>query len=33
MELQEKEKGKESNRASGISHTIRHEGRGYEDMY
>jgi hypothetical protein len=26
-------KGKENDRASAISHTIRYEGRGYKDVY
>jgi hypothetical protein len=33
MELREREKGKENNRASVISHTTRCEGRGYKDVY
>jgi hypothetical protein len=33
MELREREKGKENDRASVILHTIRWEGRVYEDMY
>jgi hypothetical protein len=33
MELREREKGKENDRASVILHTIRWEGRGYENMY
>jgi hypothetical protein len=33
MELWERGKGKESNRASVISHDIVCEGRGYKDEY
>jgi hypothetical protein len=33
MELGERKKGKENDRASVISHKIRSEGRGYEDVY
>jgi hypothetical protein len=33
MELGEREKGKESDRATIILHTIRCEGRGYENVY
>jgi hypothetical protein len=33
MELREREKGKENDRASVISHTIRCDGRGYKDAY
>jgi hypothetical protein len=33
MELREREKGKENDTASVISHTIRYEGRGYKDVY
>jgi hypothetical protein len=33
MELRERGKGKENDGASVISHTIRCQGRGYEDMY
>jgi hypothetical protein len=33
MELGERGKGKENDRASVISHTIRWEGRGYKDVY
>jgi hypothetical protein len=33
MELGESRKGKENDRASVISHTIRCEGRGYKVMY
>jgi hypothetical protein len=33
MELGERGKGKENDRASVILHTIRCEGRGYEDVY
>jgi hypothetical protein len=32
MELRERGKGKENDRASVISHTIRCEGRGYKRM-
>jgi hypothetical protein len=33
MELGEREKGKENDRAVVISHIIRCEGKGYEDVY
>jgi hypothetical protein len=33
MELGEEGTGKENDRASVISHNIRHEGRGYKDVY
>jgi hypothetical protein len=33
MELKERRKGKENDRASVMSYTIRCEGRGYEDVY
>jgi hypothetical protein len=33
MELGEREKGKENDRASVISYNIRCEGRGYKDVY
>jgi hypothetical protein len=33
MELRERGKGKEKDRTSVILHTIRHEGRGYKDVY
>jgi hypothetical protein len=33
MELGERGKGKENNRASVISHSIRCKGRGYKDVY
>jgi hypothetical protein len=33
MELREREKGKENNRASVILHNIRCEGRGLKDVY
>jgi hypothetical protein len=33
MELRERGKGKENDRASVISHTIRCKGRGYNDVY
>jgi hypothetical protein len=33
MELRERGKGKENDRASVISHTIRSKGRGYKDVY
>jgi hypothetical protein len=33
MELEEREKGKENDRASVISYTIRYEGRGHKDVY
>jgi hypothetical protein len=33
MGLGEREKGKENDRASVISHNIRCEGRGYKDVY
>jgi hypothetical protein len=33
MELGEREKGKENDRAAAILHTIRCEGRGHEDVY
>jgi hypothetical protein len=33
MELGERGKGKEKDRASVIMHTIRFEGRGYKDVY
>jgi hypothetical protein len=33
MELREKEKRKENDRASVISHTIRCESRGYKNVY
>jgi hypothetical protein len=33
MELGERGKGKENDRASVISHTIRCEDRGYKDVY
>jgi hypothetical protein len=33
MQLGEREKGKKNDRASTILHTIRCEGRGYEDVY
>jgi hypothetical protein len=33
MELRERGKGKENDRASVISHNIRCEGRGYKDVY
>jgi hypothetical protein len=33
MELRERGKGKENNRASVISHNIRCEGRGSKDVY
>jgi hypothetical protein len=33
MELRERGKGKENNRASVIPHTIKCEGRGYKDVY
>jgi hypothetical protein len=33
MELGVREKGKENDRASVISHTIRCEGRGYKEVY
>jgi hypothetical protein len=33
MELREGSKGKENDRASVISHTIRCEGRRYKDVY
>jgi hypothetical protein len=33
MELGERRKGKESDRASVISHDIRCEGRGHKDVY
>jgi hypothetical protein len=33
MELGERRKGKDNDRASVISHNIRCEGRGYKDVY
>jgi hypothetical protein len=33
MEFGERGKGKENDKASVISHNIRCEGRGYEDVY
>jgi hypothetical protein len=33
MELGKRKKGKENDRASVISHSIRCEGRGYKDVY
>jgi hypothetical protein len=33
MELGAKEKGKENDRATVISHTTRHEGRGYKNVH
>jgi hypothetical protein len=33
MELRERGKGKENDRASVISHSIRCDGRGYKDVY
>jgi hypothetical protein len=33
MELGERRKGKENDRASAILHNIRCEGRGYKDVY
>jgi hypothetical protein len=33
MELGERGKGKETDRASVISHTVRWESRGYKDVY
>jgi hypothetical protein len=33
MEFGGKDKGKENDRASAISHNIRCEGRGYKDVY
>jgi hypothetical protein len=33
MELRERGKGKENNRASVISHNIRCEGRGYKNVH
>jgi hypothetical protein len=33
MELRERVKGRENDRASVISYTIRREGTGYEDVY
>jgi hypothetical protein len=33
VELREREKGKEDDRVSVISHTTRCEGRGYKDVY
>jgi hypothetical protein len=33
MELREREKRKENDRVSVISHNIRCEGRGYKDVY
>jgi hypothetical protein len=33
MELRERKKGKENDRASVILHNIRCEGRGYRDVY
>jgi hypothetical protein len=33
MELREREKGNENNKASIILHTIRCTGRGYKDVY
>jgi hypothetical protein len=33
MELREREKAKENNGTSVISHNIRYEGRGYKDVY
>jgi hypothetical protein len=33
MELGEREKGKEKDRVTEISHTIIYEGRGYKDVY
>jgi hypothetical protein len=33
MELEETEKGKENDRASVISYTIRYKGIGYKDVY
>jgi hypothetical protein len=33
MELWEREKGKENDRASVTSHNIRCEGRGYKNVY
>jgi hypothetical protein len=33
MELRERGKGKENNRASVISHNIRCEGKGYKYVY
>jgi hypothetical protein len=33
MELGERGKGKENNRASAISHNIRREGREYKNIY
>jgi hypothetical protein len=33
MELRERGKGKESDRATVILHNIRCEGRGYKDVY
>jgi hypothetical protein len=32
MELREREKAKENDRASVISHTIRYDGRGYKNV-
>jgi hypothetical protein len=33
MELREREKGKENDRASVISHSIRCDSRGYKDVF
>jgi hypothetical protein len=33
MELRERGKGKENDRASVILHTKRRDGRGYKDVY
>jgi hypothetical protein len=33
VELREREKGKENERATVISHTIRYEDRGYKNAY
>jgi hypothetical protein len=33
MELEERKKGKENDRASVILHTTRYEGRGYKDVH
>jgi hypothetical protein len=33
MEFGEREKGKENDRTSVISHNVRCEGRGYKDVY
>jgi hypothetical protein len=33
LELKEREKGKENNRATVISYTIRCEGKGYKEVY